>query len=385
MKAVYIYDGIIDPELPVERESNGIIRKVKMQIRAFERLGIRMRLWMPRPPKHNGLARKIASRLPFFPMTSVWNIEDDFADCDFVYIRKGSVDRWFLRFLKKLRERNPELTILFEVPTYPYDSELMTPALFPLLIKERIHRVRLRNDVDRIVTFSAHEEIWGIPTVRTQNGIDVERTPIKRNFAAEPGRVHILAVAVFSKWHGLDRLIRGLSDYCRKRGPNDPEVMLQMVGDGPSGNEYRTLSAKLSLGENIVFSGNLFGQELDEAFERADIAVASLGIHRIDLASVSTLKAREYCARGIPFIKAYDDQSFPPSEFPYCLNCPADESPIDITSVVQFFQNLRDVEDGARTAKKMREYASEHLSWESRLSMVVSEATDIRQKRIDGV
>ena len=380
MKAVYIYDGIIDPTVPVERETNGIIRKIKMQVDALERLGVRTRIWSPALRGGRSAIRKVLSRLPLFPVTTTWPYEEVFEDCDFVYIRKGALDLWVLRFLRRLREKHPRLAIFYEVPTYPYDSEMAAPALRLLLMKERFWRKRLHAYVDRIVTFSGDGRIWGIPTVRTQNGIDVDRTPAKRVFAEDTGVLHILAVAVFSQWHGFDRLLRGLAAYRSARIPGDPEITLHMVGEGPSGEQYRRLTEELGLGEHVIFYGSLHGAALDDAFDRADVAAASLGIHRIDLGSVSTLKAREYSARGIPFIKAYGDKSFDDRSFEFAFNCPADESPIDLSAVAAFVADLRERLGLPEVAARMRAFAIENLTWEKCLTGVVAEVREIRRR-----
>jgi hypothetical protein len=77
------------------------------------------------------------------------------------------------------------------------------------------------------------------------------------------------------------------------------------------------------------------------------------------LKEASILKAREYCARGTPFIYGIADPDFPP-DFPYILHVPADESPIDIEQVLAFAKEVCADPDHPQ---KMRRYAEEHLDW----------------------
>jgi hypothetical protein len=63
----------------------------------------------------------------------------------------------------------------------------------------------------------------------------------------------------------------------------------------------KNLASRLRINDHIIFHGFVHGKELDRLFEQNHIAVGSLGIHRIGLNQLSILKAREYCARGIPF------------------------------------------------------------------------------------
>ena len=81
--------------------------------------------------------------------------------------------------------------------------------------------------------------------------------------------------------------------------------------------------------------------------------------HRRGLKEASILKAREYCARGIPFIYGISDPDFPP-DFPYILRLPADESPIEIEDVLAF---AKDVCADPDHPEKMRRYARENLDW----------------------
>ena len=53
------------------------------------------------------------------------------------------------------------------------------------------------------------------------------------------------------------------------------------------------------------------------------------------LTEASVLKAREYCAWGIPFIITCTDPDFS-DDFPFILRIPADETPVDLETVIEF-------------------------------------------------
>jgi hypothetical protein len=89
------------------------------------------------------------------------------------------------------------------------------------------------------------------------------------------------------------------------------------------------------------------------------VAIGALGIHRKKLSESSTLKSREYCSRGIPYIIASTDPDFPP-DFPYLLRIPEDETAIDIEKVLGFVSRIYQDPDHPQ---KMRRYAEEHLDW----------------------
>lgn len=192
------------------------------------------------------------------------------------------------------------------------------------------------------------------PHVTLGNGIHVDAVPMKNSFPFCGSHVHLVCVSNVSKWHGLDRLIQGMSTY---RG--EWKIHLHVVGSGEELPVIKKMVKDLSLNDAVFFYGPLQGKELDEMFNRCDIGVGTLGIHRKGLHEASTLKAREYCARGIPFIEGTSDLDFPPG-FPYILPIPADESPVDITAVIRFAEMIY---ADLSFSIKMREYALHSLDW----------------------
>ncbi len=192
------------------------------------------------------------------------------------------------------------------------------------------------------------------PHITIGNGFDVASAPIRHPPPHIQTTLHLLCVANVSRWHGLDRLLRGLATHS-----GTPSVILHIAGDGAELPYLHQLTQELGISDQVIFHGFTTGKALDALFDECHIAVGSLGIHRIGLKEASILKAREYCARGIPFIYGILDPDFPP-DFPYILQLPADESPIDIEQVIAFADKVLADPDHPQ---KMRLYAEEHLDW----------------------
>ena len=110
------------------------------------------------------------------------------------------------------------------------------------------------------------------------------------------------------------------------------------------------------------------GTELDALFADADLALGSLGMHRLGLHRSSSLKAREYCARGVPFVLGSDDPDFPDG-IPFVHQVAADESPIDVSALADFVDNLRERSPDASIV--MRRYAEQRLTWNAKLEPIV--------------
>lgn len=200
----------------------------------------------------------------------------------------------------------------------------------------------------------SHSKQFFKPHITIGNGINVTLYPIRKQFHNKGKNIHLLFVANVSRWHGIDRLIQGIHIY-----KNTYEICLHIVGDGKELPNLKRLVVELNLSRQIIFHGFKTGDELDSLFNSCHIAVGSLGIHRKGLTMTSELKAREYCARGIPYIIACGDPDIP-DDFHYIFRVPPDESPINIESVINFAQKVCSDPDHPQ---KMRKYAEENLDW----------------------
>ena len=78
---------------------------------------------------------------------------------------------------------------------------------------------------------------------------------------------------------------------------------------------------------------------MEELYETADIALSSLGMHRVGLKVGQTLKSKEYGAKGLPIISEYRVEEYPEGE-KYQLVVPMDESPVNIESVIRMYDAI---------------------------------------------
>ena len=114
----------------------------------------------------------------------------------------------------------------------------------------------------------------------------------------------------------------------------------------------------------VILYGKKHGEELDTLFNKCDFGIGSLGRHRVGIHKIKTLKNREYAARGIPFIYSETDSDF--DNKPYVMKAPADESPIDIQKVVEFYRNFN------LSAIEIRN-SIQDLSWTNQMKHVIEE------------
>ena len=283
---------------------------------------------------------------------------------DFVYIRYQGSSLWFLRMLSNIRRNNPGARIILEIPSWPYQTEARTLREKFANLVDRITRPGLRGRVDRILTFSKEDTILGIPTVRTSNGVDVQRLAV-RAMPEDYGLVRLVGVANLSLWHGYDRVIAGLATY--RRQPGAKQVRFDIVGSGAELERLKDQARRSGVDDIVVFHGTATGEKLDAILVQSDIGISSLGMHRLDV-DTSNLKSREYCARGIPFAIGYVDPDFPAS-LPFVFQVPANEDPVDIGALVAFHEALK--AEGPGIVLTMRNYAERELTWKAKMRPAV--------------
>ena len=272
---------------------------------------------------------------------------------DWIYNRYGMMDTFYYRVLKRLHKNGAR--IIIEIPTYPYVHEIPKGVLYKLMILwDKIYINKLSDCVERIATYSLDEQIYGIKTIKIKNGIDFSLIKIKEIKRLD-GMINLIGVAHLSKWHAYDRVIKGLHEYYTK-ATNEAIINFHIVGSGDSLQEYENMVQEFGLKDHVFFYGNMHGDELDEIYNKCDIAVSSLGLHRIGVKDqASVLKSREYAAKGMPMISSILIDIFKPEDFKYICYFPEDETPIDMKRVLEFYTEITKSKKDIR--HEIREYA----------------------------
>jgi glycosyltransferase involved in cell wall biosynthesis len=346
----------------------GVARKIMDQMAALGRAGLPAELLCVRDgaislggqieQARGPLGRRLVHHLHFHRA-----LREAGQQADYVYVRFQGAPPDFVAALRYLRRKRPEMPILVEFPSWPYSTERKGwRARLTGLLQDSGTR-HLASCVDRIVTFSGREDILGIPTLRTDNGVAVEDIPV----GAVPARddpFRLVGVANLSFWHGYDRVIAGLAEYVQSGA--GPRVTFDIAGTGA---EYSRLRAQIEangLQDTVRLLGPVHGKELDRLMAEAHVGISSIGMHRLDV-DTSNIKSREFCARGLPFCIAYPDRDFP-ATLPSVYHLPAADDPVNISALVNWYNQLR-FTDPAYPAT-LRAHAEAHLTWDAKMAPV---------------
>ena len=132
-------------------------------------------------------------------------------------------------------------------------------------------------------------------------------------------------------------------------------------------NKWENLSKELGIEKYVVFHGTKVSKELDMLFDRCDVAIGCLGIYRKKTVRASTLKNKEYCARGIPFVFACEEK-YLHSKLDFVKVLPDNDEIIDIDEIVEFHKRMQKRED---ISSVMIEYAKKYFLWSTQIESIL--------------
>lgn len=352
--------------------NNGISKKISYQLEAFKANGHEAHLcyidesFSKRriaddtviADYGNGTKGKILKRTEFGSIVD-YAIKEGI---EFVYIRSNhNANPFTMHMVRRMRKAG--MKVVMEIPTYPYDQEYFNRSMRRQLIQDKLFRNLFAKELDAIVTFSEEDVIFGQQTIRISNGIDFGSVRLKRKSLHPADELHLIGVAEIHRWHGFDRVIKGLANYYAT--PQDVKVYFHVVGyffSPVEEAEITEIIRKRHLEPYVILYGKKHGEELDEIFDQCDFGIGSLGRHRVGIEHIKTLKNREYAARGIPFVYSETDSDF--DEKPYVLKAPADETVINIEDIINFYQQL------SISPQQIRDSIAE-LSWKHQMGKVI--------------
>lgn len=155
------------------------------------------------------------------------------------------------------------------------------------------------------------------------------------------------------------------------------KVHIYLAGEGTQLNALKELTKEYHLESFVTFLGALNRKQLyEQLYDRCDIAIEGLGIHRKDKKLVSSsLKSREYLAVGIPFVTSGCDIAKDEAA-DFCFRASPDETPTNIKALMAFYDNLMQKETKAQLTKRIREYAQNKVSWEKSMESVIRWLTE---------
>ncbi|HBE7006328.1 TPA: glycosyltransferase, partial [Enterococcus faecium] len=180
--------------------------------------------------------------------------------------------------------------------------------------------------------------------------------------------------ANFQSFHGYDRLIKGIAQYYSEGG--DWAIRLNLIGNGNTTvlNSYKSMISNSNLEGIIKVLPGMDSQELDTVFDTTDLAVDTLARFRSGVYYNSTLKGKEYLARGIPIISGVETELDNFENYEYYFRVPADESSINISDILDFYTKviLQSNKTDKEVIQFIREFGKKNFNFDKMLEPVIN-------------
>ncbi len=368
MKVLYITFNVSDITLP------GVAKKIRYQAGALSRQGAICDVLFV-----------INNRLEFYgaEMQNVTDVSADEKDeylyklalqYDAVYYRWAGADKTFNKLEKKLAKTS--VVQMIEFPVYPVFNSIFYNAKQSFLKHKYFKMIyslvgafyaqyilvplQMRR-ADMAVVCSSEVDVYNKKTIHIDNAIDVNSISC-RNVAISGNTIKLLGVANIASWHAYDRIIEGIYKYRTE----SRKIEFYVVGDGGKKAELEDKVKEYELQDSVFFVGKKYGKELDYYFDVCDIAVGSLGLHRLKMRP-SSLKSREYAARGIPFmITNTETFECDTSIQSFVYYVPDTDEAIDIPQLINWYSKL----DVMLASERLRKYAEDKCSWDTQMCKI---------------
>ncbi len=352
------------------RDTVGASKKIDAQLKAFNR-------YFDVVEKDIKLKsrKRIANIFALLPLGSLtWNYTSLYKDeiPDFVYVRKILTDRKFYKFCKYVKKRRPDCKIIVEIHTWPYDRIKSKVLGDVFLFKDKYYNSKKTNKlVDRYVTYSDDNTIFGVQTIIVKNGTNVDAIKMRTPQRRDDKTINLIWVAFFGVQHGVERVIYGLKEYyANENKSNLEDVQLHMIGDGSVISQIKEMVKNYGLESKVHFYGYKYGDELDKLYDMCDIGLSIFGFYKAGVNRSSALKVREYLAKGLPVVSGCKEDAFDGVNSDYFLEYPNDDSIIDMTKVVEFYHRIYDNKSQECVVKEIREFAKKTVDMETAMKPV---------------
>lgn len=385
MKLIYIYSGAgIKP--------NSIQNKILCQIKALNKVGVdcfglffttediafecQEYKFINIPKLNKKVIFRSLKQRELYQKSINEYFESNKPDFDYLYIRYPGSGRSLLKFSKMFKKRfifEHVTKEIEEINLYKKENPLklnissilgnLEFRFFPIL-KERLYGSYIRRRAKFAICNSTEiaeyeNRIEGGNYITTVGGdaVEVETivAAVRPILNKELRMIFLKGASTNADFNGLDRIFCGIREYTG-------EYQLKLNIYGKNTAYERELVTKLGIEKMVHIEDFIDHSMIEEIMKTIHLGLGAFGVHRKGMISTTTIKTREYFARGVPFIYGHSDPDFSNNleAKRYCLEFPANDSPIDFNQVFEWYKNL--TQDSSYVLG-MRSFATSNLDY----------------------
>ncbi len=133
---------------------------------------------------------------------------------------------------------------------------------------------------------------------------------------------------------------------------------------------------KMNLNENVVMHGFKTGAELDAIYNMCHLGLISLATQDKDIYIHSTLKSREYLAKGLPTIATGITDVFVNTDYKYNLELPMNEKIVDMNRIIAFYDQIYTHATRQQVMTEIREFAERTIAIQTTMKPIIQYIKD---------
>ena len=301
----------------------------------------------------------------------------------FYFRRLGLRVCLYTYILKKLKEDN--VKIIYEIPTYP--SERTHTLLRSLaLFVERFYTRKVVYEYAECIPVCCRIKNYPInkKMIKVRNAVDAKKYSSLLNYPLleidREKKIRFLAIAHTQYWHGFDRLIKAIKEW---KG----EYTLEFAIYGNyTAETYKLIDLvnAYNLQNKVLFYQEKDVNDFEKFVKQYNVGVGILAIQRQFKTNEyigldTSIKNKEYCAMGIPFIHSAEDEAFD-TDLGFHLRVTEDEKPIDINVIIEWFNHIV---PQYKDRRNMWNYANENLSYDLFAEQVIQKLASREKNKND--
>jgi hypothetical protein len=156
-------------------------------------------------------------------------------------------------------------------------------------------------------------------------------------------------------FNGLDRVFNGIRNY-------NGTFRINLYLFGRNLIHETAMIKRLGIENNVILGKHIQKEEVEAFMNRIHMGISAMGLHRKGIKSTTTIKAREYFARGIPFIFGHNDPDISDSgtAMSYCMELEANDEPLEFEKLISWYRTLK---EDVLHPQEMRLFAENNLDY----------------------
>lgn len=279
-------------------------------------------------------------------------------ELDFLYIRH-MIPSFRLLSLLRISKKNG-IKVYYEIPTYPYFGEQFKASRrkYRAIAKiglDVIFAPLIYNYIDKLVVIRSNSKAKTYKKMyEITNGVRTDDIRSKNYEEKWDGIFRMVTVGTLFPYHGYDRVLKGLRA-CNEVVDNVP-VEFHVIGASQTIDDLHQQANSLGL-KNVFFHGMKTTAELNDMYEKYDVGLGCLALHRRNADIDTTLKVVEYYCRGIPVIST---GKCPLKDERFSHIVEDSEAAVDIADIFHYFRGLKKEE-----LQSLSGIAKHQFAWES--------------------